>query len=72
MAALLTAMSRANPLLLVLEDLHWADRATLAMLLHLARSSDQAALLVLVTARDGGPASAPPGWRPSRSSGATG
>ena len=53
-AALLAAMSRANPLLLVLEDLHWADRATLAMLLHLARSSDRAALLVLVTARDGG------------------
>ena len=52
--ALLTAMSRASPLLLVLEDLHWADRATLAMLLHLARSPAQARLLVLVTARDVG------------------
>jgi DNA-binding SARP family transcriptional activator len=53
-AALLAAMSKASPLLLVLEDLHWADQASLAMLLHLARSSQQAALLVLVTARDGG------------------
>ena len=54
MAKLLAAMSKASPLLLVLEDLHSADRATLAMLLHLARSPEQAALLVLVTARDGG------------------
>jgi predicted ATPase len=45
-------MSRASPLLLVLEDLHWADRATLAMLLHLARYRERTALLVLVTARD--------------------
>jgi DNA-binding SARP family transcriptional activator len=54
MAALLTEMSRASPLLLVLEDLHWADRATLAMLLHLARYRERTALLVLVTARDTG------------------
>ena len=51
-AAVLTAISRAGPLLLVLEDMHWADRASLAMLLHLARSPERAALLVLVTARD--------------------
>jgi len=53
-SALLAAMSRDGPLLLVLEDLHWADRATLSMLLHVARSAGPAALLVLVTARDGG------------------
>jgi len=52
--ALLAAMGRANPLLLVLEDLHWAHRATLGMLLHLARSAERTPLLVLVTARDGG------------------
>ena len=51
-AALLAEMSRASPLLLVLEDLHWADRATVAMLLHLARYRERTALLVLVTARD--------------------
>lgn len=53
-ARLLVAMSRASPVLLVLEDLHWADQATLTMLAHLARTSEHAALLVLVTARDGG------------------
>jgi DNA-binding SARP family transcriptional activator len=53
-SALVAAMSRSCPLLLVLEDLHWADRATLAMLLHLARSPERAAALVLVTARDAG------------------
>ena len=53
-AALLAEMSRASPLLLVLEDLHWADRATLTMLLHLARYRERTALLVLVTARDTG------------------
>ena len=51
---LLAAMSKASPLLLVLEDLHWADRATLAMLLRLARSPERARMLVLVTARDSG------------------
>jgi DNA-binding SARP family transcriptional activator len=54
-AALLAEMSRTSPLLLVLEDLHWADRATFAMLLHLARYRERTALLVLVTARDTGP-----------------
>lgn len=54
-AALLAEVSRASPLLLVLEDLHWADRATLAMLVHLARSPERTALLVLVTARDTDP-----------------
>jgi DNA-binding SARP family transcriptional activator/tetratricopeptide (TPR) repeat protein len=53
-SALLAEMGRASPLLLVLEDLHWADRATLAMLLHLAHSPERVPLLVLVTARDGG------------------
>ena len=54
-AALLAVLSRPSPLLPVLEDLHSADRATLPMLLHLARSRERAALLVLVTARDGSP-----------------
>jgi DNA-binding SARP family transcriptional activator/ATP/maltotriose-dependent transcriptional regulator MalT len=54
MAALLAELARAAPLLLVLEDLHWADHATLALLLHLARSSVQAPLLVLATCREEG------------------
>jgi DNA-binding SARP family transcriptional activator/tetratricopeptide (TPR) repeat protein len=52
--ALLAEVARSTPVLLVLEDLHWADRATLALLVHLARSPQRAALLVVVTARDGG------------------
>jgi DNA-binding SARP family transcriptional activator/energy-coupling factor transporter ATP-binding protein EcfA2 len=58
-AALLAELARAAPLLLVLEDLHWADHATLALLLHLARSPVQAPLLVLVTCREQGRAGAP-------------
>jgi hypothetical protein len=49
MTALLAELARAAPLLLVLEDLHWADHATLALLLHLARAPVQAPLLVLAT-----------------------
>jgi DNA-binding SARP family transcriptional activator/tetratricopeptide (TPR) repeat protein len=51
-AGLLAAASRRVPLLLVLDDLHWADRATLHLLGHVLRSGDQAALLVVGTCRD--------------------
>ncbi|HVS85567.1 MAG TPA: AAA family ATPase, partial [Gaiellaceae bacterium] len=47
--------SRANGLVLVLDDLHWADRPTLLMLGHLLRAATadpQARLLVLGTYRD--------------------
>jgi predicted ATPase len=44
--------SRANPILLVLDDLHWADRPTLLLLQHLARKLEGARLLVLGTYRD--------------------
>lgn len=39
------------PLLLVLEDLHWADQSTLLLLRHLLRSPVQAHLLVLANYR---------------------
>src|SRR5262249_5935729 len=41
-----------QPLLLILEDLHWADRGTLDLLLHLARGLTGARLLVVITYRD--------------------
>jgi class 3 adenylate cyclase len=44
--------SHANPILLVLDDLHWADRPTLLLLQHLARKLEGARLLVLGTYRD--------------------
>jgi DNA-binding CsgD family transcriptional regulator/tetratricopeptide (TPR) repeat protein len=48
---LLAAVSRPRPLLLVLEDVHWADAPSLLLLRHLARSSDACVLLV-ATFRD--------------------
>jgi class 3 adenylate cyclase/tetratricopeptide (TPR) repeat protein len=44
--------SRMQPITLVLEDLHWADRGTLDLLLHLARGLTGARLLVVATYRD--------------------
>ena len=38
--------------MLVLEDLHWADRGTLDMLLHVARNLQGVRLLVVGTYRD--------------------
>jgi DNA-binding CsgD family transcriptional regulator len=49
---LLRNVSRRSPLLLVLEDLHDADRGTLDLLLHVARNLHGAELLVVGTYRD--------------------
>ena len=46
--ALFEAISSRAPILLVLDDLHWADRPTLLLLRHLARSYEPAHLLILV------------------------
>src|SRR5262245_5953400 len=48
---LLGVLASAAPVLLVLEDLHWADRPTLALLSHLARGLDPARLMILGTYR---------------------
>ena len=42
----------ADPTVLVVEDVHWADEATLDLLRHLARRVDGCHALVLVTYRD--------------------
>jgi DNA-binding SARP family transcriptional activator len=44
---LLTELSRSAPVLLVLDDLQWADRPTLLLLRHLARATSPARLLIL-------------------------
>jgi DNA-binding winged helix-turn-helix (wHTH) protein/predicted ATPase len=47
----LEVLTAEQPLLLVLEDLHWSDTATLACLATIARRSDPARLLILGTYR---------------------
>ena len=49
---LLDGVSRSRPVLLVLEDAHWADAPTLGLLRHLARASGGVRLLLLATFRD--------------------
>ena len=51
--ALLGATSKAFPVLLILDDLHWADKPTLSMLRHVVRGSDPAALCIVGTYREG-------------------
>jgi predicted ATPase/DNA-binding winged helix-turn-helix (wHTH) protein len=51
LCAALEEISRTKPLVLVFEDLHWADAATLNLLAALARRRAPAHLLVLVTFR---------------------
>ena len=51
-ADLLANVSRERPMLLVLEDAHWADAPTLLLLRFLARAAWRARLLILVTFRD--------------------
>ena len=48
----LTRMSVDRPVLLIVDDLHWAAASTLSMLRHVARHADPARLLVLLTFRD--------------------
>ncbi|MGH2899355.1 MAG: ATP-binding protein, partial [Solirubrobacteraceae bacterium] len=50
--ALLAFASRAAPVLVVLDDLHWADKPTLVLLRHLIQSSRPAALLLVATYRE--------------------
>jgi DNA-binding winged helix-turn-helix (wHTH) protein/tetratricopeptide (TPR) repeat protein len=52
MAEALEALTSEVPLVLVLEDLHWSDAATVDLLASLARRRDAAHLLVVGTSRD--------------------
>lgn len=51
-ADLLANASGRHPMLLAIEDLHWADGPTLLLLRHLARSTGNARILVVATFRD--------------------
>ena len=49
---LLGRMASGNPLLLLLEDLHWADQGTLVLLEHLARNVHKIPALLVANYRD--------------------
>jgi hypothetical protein len=49
---LVERQSALNPLLLLLEDLHWADEGTLGLLTHLARSISTMPVLIIATHRN--------------------
>ena len=51
-ASLLANAARACPLVLVLDDLHWADKPTLLLLRHIVRAQEQSPLLILGTYRE--------------------
>ncbi len=51
-ADLISEASATNPVVLVLDDLHWADKPSLLMLRHLLRAVTPMRLLVLATYRD--------------------
>ena len=51
LAEALEVLTATRPLVLVLEDLHWSDRATLEWLAYIARRRDPARLLILGTYR---------------------
>jgi tetratricopeptide (TPR) repeat protein len=53
---LLVLMSRHCPMLLVFEDLHWADSGSLIFLRHLIRSTREAAICIVITYLENEPA----------------
>ena len=54
--ALLVDATRRSPLLLVIDDLHWADRSTQLLLRHVVRHLATLPMMVLGTFRDDAPA----------------
>ena len=52
MVVLFTALARQAPLLVVVEDIHWADSGTLSLLRHLARHLRRQRVLLVATYRD--------------------
>jgi tetratricopeptide (TPR) repeat protein len=51
-SGLLAAASTSRPIVVVLDDLHWADKPTLLMLKHVVRSSAGGSLLIVGTYRE--------------------
>ncbi|MBI1879660.1 MAG: AAA family ATPase, partial [Chloroflexi bacterium] len=49
--AVLKAVAAQQPLLLILEDLHWADTASISLLFHLSRSMESSPMMIVGTYR---------------------
>jgi hypothetical protein len=60
MVILFTALAKQAPLLVVVEDIHWADSSTLSLLRHLGRHLRRQRLLLVATYRDADPNEAQP------------
>jgi class 3 adenylate cyclase len=52
-ADLIRRLSRGHPMLLVIDDLHWATAPTVLLLRHLIREHDDQRLVIVATYRDG-------------------
>jgi tetratricopeptide (TPR) repeat protein len=52
MANLLRSAAQSQPLLLIVDDLHWSDEPTSSLISFLARTLRDAAIMTLVTSRD--------------------
>ncbi len=52
LAEIIARQSRLAPMLLLVEDVHWADEGTLAMVAHFARAMTGLRVLVMLTYRD--------------------
>lgn len=50
-ANVLNALAQENPLLLILDDLHWADDSSLSLLFHLSRCIEASRILIVGTHR---------------------
>ena len=50
--AMLSTMSRQDPILIVFDDLHWADKTTLLLLRHVMRSAGSARFAIVTTYRE--------------------
>ena len=62
-AGLLAEVAETVPLCVVLDDLHWADAQSLALLKHVLRSTEQGSLQVIATYPRLGPRQGPPAHR---------
>jgi DNA-binding winged helix-turn-helix (wHTH) protein/tetratricopeptide (TPR) repeat protein len=51
-SGLLASASRARPLLLIIDDLHWADKPTLLLLRHVIRSARAGSFCIVATYRE--------------------